>query len=110
KRSKGRASWPAGKISIRNRPPLISSTTCANRRAVVCDRADAGQAVGMRHWTFGCAMTFGAPAAASTAIVPPALVRKVRRAALLRGLMGITALLGVAGGAAVGRPPPQRAA
>ena len=47
--------WPPGKTSIRNRPPLISSTTFASRWAAPwCMSSAAVQAVDIRHWTFGC--------------------------------------------------------
>jgi hypothetical protein len=52
--------WPPGKTSIRNRPPLISSTTFASRWAAPSSMSSAGvQAVDIRHWTLGCAMTVG---------------------------------------------------
>jgi hypothetical protein len=46
--------WPPGKTSIRNQPPLISSTTFPSRWAAPCIMSSvAVQAVDMRHWTFG---------------------------------------------------------
>src|SRR5438876_10496754 len=73
--------WPPGKTSIRNRPPLVSSTTFASRSAAPWTMSDARvQAVDMRHWTFGCAMTLGggsAPGAA--ALAPFAVARNWRR-------------------------------
>ena len=36
KQSSGGMIWPPGKTSIRNRPPLISSTTFASRWAAPC--------------------------------------------------------------------------
>src|SRR5262245_43799919 len=75
--------WPLGKTSIRNRPPLISSTIFASRRAEPwCTSNDAAQAVGMRHWTFGCATTLGASTtlvAAAANTVSPALTMNLRR-------------------------------
>ncbi len=42
--------WPAAKTSIRNRPPLISSTTFARRWATPWGTSSAGgQAVDIRH-------------------------------------------------------------
>src|SRR5262245_23017958 len=75
--------WPAGNTSIRNRPPLISSTAFASRTAAPNWMSSAaGKAVGIRHWTFGWAMTFGASmsvAAVTAAAAPLAFVRKLRR-------------------------------
>ena len=75
--------WPAGKTSIRNRPPLVSSTTFASRWAPPCSTSSRGcQAVDIRHWTFGWAMTFGAStmaAAATAAIAPLAFAMNLRR-------------------------------
>jgi hypothetical protein len=52
--------WPPWNTSILNRPPLISSTSLASCSAEPCiTSAPGGQAVDMRHWTFGWAMTFG---------------------------------------------------
>src|SRR5215470_9862661 len=83
KHSKGPMIWPPGNTSIRNRPPLTSSTIWASRWAEPCIMSrEAGQAVDMRHWTFGCAMTLGAPtmaAAAAAARLPPAVTMKRRR-------------------------------
>src|SRR4029450_3945717 len=77
-------SWPPGKTSIRNRPPLISSTTFASFWAAPCSMSSVvGQAVAMRHWTLGCAMTFGASriaTAVTPANVPPVRAMKSRRA------------------------------
>ena len=64
---------PLGKTSIFKRPPLISSTTCASRTAEPCMTSSCGgQAVDMRHWNFGWAITFGASAmtAAPAAAAP----------------------------------------
>jgi len=49
--------WPLAKTSIRNRPPLISSTIFAKCSAVNCTSRERAQAVDMRHWIFGWAMT-----------------------------------------------------
>ena len=58
KHSNGCMIWPPGKTSIRNRPPLVSSTTFASRWAAPWSTSSAAvQAVDIRHWTFGCAMT-----------------------------------------------------
>ncbi len=58
KHSNGGMIWPPGKTSIRNRPPLISSTTFPSRWAAPCILSSAGvQAVDIRHWTFGWAIT-----------------------------------------------------
>src|SRR4029450_2654261 len=52
--------WPAGKTSILNRPPLISSTIAARRWAEPCSTSSAGvQVVGILHLTFGAARGFG---------------------------------------------------
>ena len=52
--------WPPGKTSIRSLPPLVSSTTFASRWAAPCSTSSAGvQVVDIRHWTFGCAITWG---------------------------------------------------
>ncbi len=79
--------WPPGKTSIRNRPPLISSTTFASRWAAPWSMSSAGgQVVDIRHWTFGCAMTWGAStmaAAAAAAITPPAFAMNLRRSLIM---------------------------
>src|SRR5262249_14511980 len=82
KQSNGCTIWPPAKTSILNRPPLISSTTLANCSAVRCTSSARGQAVDMRHWTFGCAMTWGASmiaVAVAAATMPPAVRRNLRR-------------------------------
>src|SRR6266446_2180600 len=83
KQSSGGMIWPPGKTSIRNRPPLISSTIFASCWAGTKPRSiDLGQAVDIRHWTFGCAMTWGASTsaiAASVAIAPLVFARNLRR-------------------------------
>src|SRR6185295_12667425 len=82
KQAKSGMIWPAAKTSIRNRPPLVSSTTFASRWAAPCSTSRAGgQAVDIRHWTFGCAMTLGAStmAAAVAASTPPAVAMNLRR-------------------------------
>ena len=88
KHSNGCMIWPPGKTSIRNRPPLISSTTFASRWAAPWSMSSAGvQVVDMRHWTFGCAMTLGAStmaAAAAAAIAPLAVARNLRRSVVTR--------------------------
>ncbi|HET8576116.1 MAG TPA: hypothetical protein VFO18_03375 [Methylomirabilota bacterium] len=54
KQSNGCMIWPPVKTSIRKRPPLVSSTTCASRWAARwCTSSAGGKAVDMRHWTFG---------------------------------------------------------
>ena len=46
--------WPPGKTSIRNRPPLVSSTTFASRCAAPWSTSSAAvHPVDIRHWTFG---------------------------------------------------------
>src|SRR5215467_12945592 len=78
--------WPPGKTSIRNRPPLISSTTFASRWAEPWSwSSSAGYTVDMRHWTFGCAMTFGASTivAAATAVSAPLADTRNRRRSLV---------------------------
>src|SRR4030095_4908034 len=83
KQSKAGMIWPAGNTSIRNRPPLISSTAVASRRAAPNWMSSAlGKAVGIRHWTFGCAMTLGAStmaASATVATTPLAFAMNLRR-------------------------------
>src|SRR5689334_6514840 len=82
KQSKGSMICPSGNTSILNRPPLISSTTFARRSAAPWYTSSAaGQAVDMRHWIFGCAMTLGAStmAAAAAATTPPAVAMNLRR-------------------------------
>jgi hypothetical protein len=50
KHSSGGMSWPPGNTSIRNRPPLISSTTLPSRWAAPWSTSSAGvQVVDMRH-------------------------------------------------------------
>ena len=88
KQSSGGMIWPPGKTSIRNRPPLISSTTFASRWAAPWSMSSAGvQAVDIRHWTFGCAMTWGASARAAAAVaatMPPAFTMNLRRSVVMR--------------------------
>src|SRR4029077_18967954 len=83
KHSNGCMIWPPGKTSIRNRPPLISSTIFPSRWAAPwCMSNAAVQAVDMRHWPFGCASTLGTSTmlvAAATAIAPVAVARNRRR-------------------------------
>src|SRR6266436_6788803 len=75
--------WPPGKTSIRNRPPLVSSTTFASLWAAPWSTSSAAvQPVDMRHWTFGCAMTLGASTTAATAAAtttPLAVAMNLRR-------------------------------
>src|SRR5262245_34111125 len=74
---------PAGNTSIRNRPPLASSTTFAHLWAPpISTSSVGGQEVGIRHWTFGWAMTLGASmivAAVTAAAAPLAFARNLRR-------------------------------
>src|SRR5215831_11378231 len=86
KQSSGGMIWPPGKTSMRNRPLLISSTNLPNRWAVPCRWSRAGvQAVDIRHWIFGWAVTLGASAtAAAVTRAPPAFARNLRRAAFMR--------------------------
>src|SRR5262249_10836998 len=82
KHSNGGMIWPPGNTSMWNRPSLISSTIFAIRSAVVCTSSALGQAVDMRHWTFGWAITLGAStaAAAPTATrAPPVFTMNRRR-------------------------------
>src|SRR6266567_1356307 len=83
KHSNGGMIWPPGKTSIRNRPPLICSTTVASRWAAPCRMSIAGvHAVDIRHWTFGWAMTLAQSvtvAAATAAIAPLAVTMNLRR-------------------------------
>src|SRR5215470_9321662 len=87
KHSNGCMIWPPGKTSIRNRPPLISSTTFASRWAVPWRMSNtAVKVVDIRHWTFGCAMMSGALATAATpASAPLAFARNLRRS-IIRSL------------------------
>ena len=57
KQSSGGMIWPPAKTSMRNRPPLVSSTIFAKYSAVCCTSSERAQAVDMRHWIFGWAMT-----------------------------------------------------
>ncbi len=58
KHSNGPMICPPGNTSIRNRPPLVSSTTFAKRWAAPWSTSSAGvHAVDIRHWTFGWAST-----------------------------------------------------
>src|SRR6185503_14000471 len=86
KQAYGSMIWPPAKTSIRNRPPLISSTTFASRWAAPWSTSLARvQVVDIRHWTFGCAMTWGAStvaAAATAASAPPALTMNRRRSVI----------------------------
>src|SRR5215813_8722834 len=83
KHSNGCMIWPPGKTSIRNRPPLISSTIFPSLWAAPCSTSSDGvQAVDMRHWTVGCAITLGAStatAAAAVASAPVAVTMNLRR-------------------------------
>src|SRR5262245_2674339 len=85
KQSKIGMSWPPGKTSIRNRPPLVSSTALAILTAAPCSMSSVvGHAVTMRHWTFAWAITAGAPAmvVAATTAAAPAFPRNARRAVI----------------------------
>ena len=83
KQANGGMIWSPGNTSIRNRPPLASSTTFASRWAAPWSTSSAAvQPVDMRHWTFGWAMTLGASTmapAAAAAITPPAVAMNLRR-------------------------------
>src|SRR5215813_8757594 len=74
--------WPADETSIWNRPPLVSSTTLASRRAEPWSTSSAGvHVVGILHLIFGCAMTWGAPtmvAAVAAATTAPAFAMNRR--------------------------------
>src|SRR5262249_6930286 len=76
--------WPPGKTSIRNRPPLISSTAFASRSAALWTPSPGVKAVDIRHWTFGWAMTLGASAATVAAIAAPTVARNRRRSVISR--------------------------
>src|SRR5215471_15712973 len=75
--------WPPGKTSIRNRPPVVSSTIFPSLWAAPCSTSrDGVQAVDIRHWIFGCAITLGASiatAAAAVASAPVAVTMNLRR-------------------------------
>src|SRR5262245_36451709 len=83
KHSNGGMIWPPGMTSIRKRPPLISSTTCPRRWALLWRMScPLVQAVDIRHWIFGWAMTWGAStatAAPAAASAPPAFTMNRRR-------------------------------
>src|SRR5215472_5770843 len=91
KHSNGCMICPPGKTAIWKRPPLASSTTLAICWAARrCTSNAAENAVDMRHWTFGCAMTWGKStmaAAAAVTKVPPAVTMNLRRA-LVVGALG----------------------
>src|SRR5713101_3834700 len=86
KQSKSPMIWPPGKTSMRNRPPLISSMTFPSRWAAPCCTSFARvQVVDIRHWTLGCAITFGASTTAAVAaatIAPLAVARNLRRSVI----------------------------
>src|SRR5262245_50422529 len=86
KHSNGPMIWPPGNTSILNRPPLVSSTICAKRRAAFRNTSSVGgNAVDIRHWIFGWAMTFGASttaAAPAATSIPPALTMNLRRSVM----------------------------
>src|SRR5262245_34208925 len=74
KHSSGCMIWPLGKTSIRKRPPLVSSTTCASRWAAPCRWSSVVvHVVDIRHWTFGWALTLGASTTAVTTAASPPL-------------------------------------
>src|SRR5262249_7528102 len=87
KHSNGCMIWPLGKTSIRKRPPLVSSTIFANSSAAPCRVSFAGvHVVGIRHWTFGCAIALGASmSAVAAAAIIAALVfaRNFRRSVVI---------------------------
>ena len=93
KHSNGGTIWPPGKTSIRNRPPLISSTSRASCSAAPCSTSSAGvQVVDSRHWTLGWAMTCGASttaAAPAAASAPPALTTNRRRSTVVTSFIRI---------------------
>src|SRR5262245_10751596 len=101
KQAKSGMIWPPGKTSIRNRPPLVSSTILANRSAAPSITSSRrGQDVDMRHWTFGWAMTLGTSATAAVATaatVPAALVMNLRRAVITAPLHGHELMVGALG-------------
>src|SRR5215470_914364 len=77
--------WPLAKTSIRKRPPLVSSTIFAKYSAVSCTSRERAQAVDMRHWILGCAMTLGAwtmAAAVAAVNAPPAVEMNLRRSVI----------------------------
>src|SRR5215813_10085534 len=84
KHSNGCMICPPGKTAIWKRPPLASSTTLAICWAARrCTSKATENAVDMRHWTFGWAMTWGTStmaAAAAVTKVPPAATMNLRRA------------------------------
>jgi hypothetical protein len=86
KQSSGCMIWPPGNTSIRNRPPLIASTTFASRCAAPWRVSRAGvQVVDIRHWILGWAMTLGAwtmGTAAAVTSAPPAVTRNLRRSVI----------------------------
>src|SRR5499427_5338571 len=60
KHSNGCMICPPGKTSIRNRPPLVSSTIFPSLWVAPCSTSrDGVQDVDSRHWTFGWAITLG---------------------------------------------------
>src|SRR5215813_7031368 len=83
KHSNGCMICPPGKTAIWKRPPLASSTTLAICWAARrCTSKATENAVDMRHWTFGCAMTWGTStmaAAAAVTKVPPVVTINLRR-------------------------------
>src|SRR5215510_5274000 len=101
KQAKSGMIWPPGKTSIRNRPPLVSSTILANRSAAPSITSSRrGQDVDMRHWTFGWAMTLGTSTTvvvATAASVPAAFVRNLRRSVITPPLAGDELVIGALG-------------
>src|SRR4030095_3703803 len=93
-------SRPPWKTSIRNRPPLISSTTFPSRSAASWLMSPAEKLVDMRHWIFGCAMTFGASttaAAPAAASILPAFTMNLRRSLITRSSSPDVLLVGALG-------------
>ncbi len=93
KQANGGMIWPPGKTSIRNRPPLISSTSFPTRWAALWTPSAGVQLVDMRHWILGWAMAYGARtvAAAPAATIPAAVARNCRRAVMAAGPLGLAA-------------------
>ena len=98
KQPSGGMIWPPGNTSIRNRPPLISSTTFASRWAAPCSMSsDEVQAVDIPPLDFRLRDDVGTSTmaeAATAATAPPAFTMNRRRSLITLSLQSDELVVG----------------